>query len=193
MQEQILPLLQKNLQSFFGGAVFLIVLLYFFVGMLPQLAHLGTINAQLKQKKEEINQAKADISKHSFYESELNKAIEENKRTAIKIVTQEEIPALLEGISRIAVLHRIKIDQIEAIKTTPQVLQSNKLGKFYVFPVRVQAKGGYHDIGKFVDKLEKDSFFKSIGGLSILHNKEDPTRHLLTMTVNSVILEKGDN
>ena len=160
--------------------------------MQPRLKDLNTINAKLGVLKQDLQQAKDNIAQMSFYQSQLVHLKEALQKSEYKILMKEEVPLILEGISHLASQNGIKIDQIVPDKSSQELLLTNKDGKYYSFPISVQARAGYHDIGRFIDQLEKDKIFKTISRLTIVGNPADPIHHSLNLTIKAVILEKEE-
>lgn len=183
---------EKNRYAVLGAALLLIFLADYFLLMKSQLALLSLLTPQIGILQQDIQQAQENISKTSVYQAENKKLQEDYGKSNFRIISKEEIPLLLEGISKLANQNRIKIDQMMPVKGSREELLSNNDGKFYAVPILVEARGGYHQIGRFVDQLEKDNIFKSISVLSIAGNAADPANHTLKLTIKTVTLEKPE-
>ena len=175
-----------------GGILLTIFAFDYFFFMKPQLNTLNTLSPKLTILRQDITQATDNIAQIDFYRSEIGQLKEKFKKSDFKILSKEEANLILEGISRLATQNKVKIDQILPFKGPPELLLKNKEGSYYSFPIRLEAKGGYHDIGRFLDQLERDNVFKSITALTIVSNADDPTHHSIKLTVKSIILEKAE-
>ncbi len=192
-RQSITILLEKYHYYVLGGVLVFVFFIYYLVGMRPQLEHLNSINPQIDILKTQLSEAKENISRFSGYQAEATQLKQKFKNSGYKILAREEVPALLESISTLAVKNKIRIEKIMAVKGGQELLQSNKEGKYYSFPVKLEGRGGYHDIGRFIDQLEKDEVFKSISALGISSNKDDELHHAFNLTIKSVVIDKPEN
>ncbi len=183
---------EKNWYTILGGVLFLVFLLYYFFLMQPRLRDLNVINAKRMTLKQDLQQGRENISKTAFYESEILRLKEQLGKVEYKIPLKGEIPLILQGISSLATRNSIKIDEMVPDKSSKELLLTNKEGKYYSFPILMEARAGYHDIGRFIDGLEKDRIFKSISAMTIAGNVSDPMRHSLKLTIKTIILEKTE-
>ena len=183
---------EKNRYYILGGVLISILLLYHFFLMQPRLKDWSTLNGKITTLKGDIQQTQENIAKMGFYQSQIAGLQEVLQKSDYKIPTKEETPLILEGIFRLASQNDVKIDQMVPDKFSQELLLTNKDGKYYSFSIWLQGRGGYHDIGRFIDQLEKDKIFKRIALFTIAANPADPLRHSLNLTIRVVILEKQE-
>ncbi len=176
---------------FFLGIILVIIFLldYFFI-MKGQLEFLNTINPKLTILQQDIKEVKEDIPKIIGYQKEINLFQEQFRKTGYEIPSKEEVSLILEGISLLASQTKIKIEQMMPVKGAQELLHKNNEGKYFSFPIFVEAQGSYHDIGRFVNKIEKDAIFKSIVAFNITANPKDVAHQVVKMTIKAIILEK---
>ncbi len=182
----------KNRYYILGAVLIVILLLYYFLLMHPCLSNWGTLNAKIATLKGALEQTQESIAKMGFYQSQIAGLQEVLQKSEYEIPMQEEIPLILGGISHLANQNDVKIDQMVPDKSFQELLLTDKDGKYYSFPIQVQARAGYHDIGRFIDQLEKDKTFKNVTLFAIAANPDDPLRHSLNLTIRVVILEKQE-
>lgn len=171
--------------------VFIFLADYLFV-MRIQLDTLNTINPRLTILKQDIQDVRDNIPKISSYQIEINKLTEQFQKNGFIIPLKEEVSSILEGISRLANQNKIKIEQMMPVKGAEELLFKNNEGKYYSFSIFVEADGGYHDIGRFLNQIEKDALFKSVSAFSITDNPKDSMNHSVKMTIKAIILEKPE-
>lgn len=136
-----------------------------------QLRSLSGIDAQVKKIKEETIRVKADTQRIDQIKSGL-----ENSRTQLqalnsKIRSLQEVPAVLEDISRLANESHVQIEQITPSKEVAESLVSSGDVKYYSLPIVIIARSGYHMFGQFLNKLESGDLLFTIRDLSVTQSK----------------------
>ena len=182
---------EKNRYLVLGGFLVVLFLVDYFLIMKTQLDALNVLNPKVTILDQDLKQARSNIAMKYYYESEIQRLGEEARKTDYEILPVED-PIILEGISRLASDNRIKIDQMVPYKSSQELLLTNKEGKFYSFPVLVEARGAYHDIGRFVDQLEKDKVFRSVSSFVISASPNDSSHHSVRLTIKTIVLEKAE-
>ena len=184
--------MEKNRYLVVGIILLFIFLLDYFLIMKPQLGLLNSVNPKLTILEQDIKELRENIPKINLYQKEINQLKEQFQKTGYRIPYKEEMSLILEGISRLANQNKIKIAQMMPVKGAQELLLKNNEGKYYSFSIFVDVEGSYHDIGRFVNKIEKDDIFKSISALSITANPKDAVHHSVKMTIKAIILEKTE-
>ena len=100
---------------------------------------------------------------------------------------EEEVPSLLESLSRVAASSSVDIIAIKPIKIEPNYIEKNPK-PFHEIPIELQAKGGYHQIGQFINKLERLDRFMEVKDLKISQDNTTPRRHYLKLLLSTYIL-----
>ena len=125
--------------------------------------------------------------------AELNKkAAEYNEKIDIyekKLPAQQEIPDLLENLSKMA-----RNADITIIGITPVALKGQKEKKGQVYkeiPILITAKSGYHELGRFLSNLESaDRFMKAVD-INIKANPAAPKKHDVELMIYTYVLSGG--
>lgn len=189
--EQYPPFIQKffqnNIYCVIGVFLLIVFLLDYFFIMKRQMDALNTSNPQVTLLKQDIAETKNNIEKINEYKAQIARLKDQLQKSGYKIPSKEEI---LDGISRIAYQNKIKIDQMIPGKGMKEVLQKDLEEQYYAFPISVEVHGGYHDIGRFIDQLEKDNVYKSISALTIESNAKDPGQHTARLMIKTILLDK---
>ena len=60
---------------------------------------------------------------------------------------------------------------------------------YYALPILVQARSGYHDLGRFLNQLEKSNLFLYVTSFSIIAG-EDARAHALKMNLQAIVFEE---
>jgi len=183
---------EKNRYYVLGGILLFIFLLDYFLIMQPQLKTMMALNPKITILAKDFKRVKGDIPRYNQYQEEVLKLREKKMVSGTKILLKEEISMILENISRIANRVGVRINQIMPIKDSQQLALTNEDGNYYTLPILVDAKGGYHDIGRFFNQVENDPIFMSITDFDITANTSDPTHHSTRITIKAYVLGKGE-
>ena len=184
---------EDNLYLVLGIFLLIVFLLDYFLIMKRQMDALNTLNPKLTVLRQDIAETKNNIQKSGAYQAQIARLKEQLQKTGYKIPSKEEV---LDGISRIARQNKIKIDQMIPGKGMQEVLQKDVEEQYYAFPISVEAQGGYHDIGRFIDQLEKDNVYKIISALTIESSPKDPEHHTVRLMIKTILrdkIEKSEN
>ena len=191
ISEQNFSLIQKFVENniYYVLGVFLLVvfLLDYFLIMKWQMDALNTLNPKVTLLRKDIAETKDNIQKSALYQTQIARLKEQLQKTGYKIPSKEEV---LDGISRIAHQNRVKIDQMIPGKGIQEILQKDVEEQYYAFPISIEARGGYHDIGRFVDQFEKNSVYKTISTLTIESNSKDPEHHTVRLMIKTILQDK---
>ncbi len=175
-----------------GGiiAVYIVgAVIFYFVAIAPKIDTAKELKVQIaerriflskagsvKKQKEKIEQAKARIKKIeddiSYYEK--------------KLPTEKDIPDLLQYFSNIAIETDVKLLEIEKKQ---EIRQEQEQTLYVTVPLKLILKGGYHNIGFFVSKLENADRFMKIERLKIKEDKKNPFEHRGEMVVYTYMLD----
>jgi type IV pilus assembly protein PilO len=175
-----------------GGVIagyVVVFLVFYFAGIAPKSAKVKELRAKAAEKqsflakagsvekqKKKIEDAKlkiADLKQNiSYYEK--------------KLPTEKDIPDLLQYLSNIAIETDVTLLEIEK----KQEIREEKDQTFYVtVPFNLILRGGYHNIGAFINKLENADRFMKIDQFEIKGDKRDPFEHRGEMMVYTYILD----
>ncbi len=184
---------EKTRYYILGGGLVLIFLADYFVVMNPQLKTLGTINSKILQLSKDFKTAKEEIGKTRQYHQEVVKFREQLKKDERRIIKNEEVNSVLEAISRMAREENIRVDQIMPIVGSEKVLLKNRDEKYYSLPIMVTVRCGYHDLGRFLNRVENGDIFLDISDFSIAASSDDSMRHAIKITFKVVAFEKVES
>src|SRR3972149_1490460 len=121
---------KKRFYLFIGVLVFVFLLDYLIL-MRPQLSTLMKINPEINILSQDIKQTQDDLLKISFYKSEVDRLRKNIKEVNQMIRSKDEVPLILERISRLANQNSIKIDQIMPNTQGQEILLDNKEQKYF--------------------------------------------------------------
>ena len=172
-----------------GGALLLVFLLNYFLLLKPLLGSLNKVNTQISELRHNLEDVKTDIARVGQNQDQLEKIRNQVNEVKVKIRSAQEVPLILEDISRIASAQGLKIDQLMPLKDQKVLLAKQKDVEYYALPILVQARSPYHDLGRWLSQLEEEKIFYGIGSLSITANPKDTMRHQVQITIKAAIFE----
>jgi len=171
------------------GFMALFFLLDYFVLMSPQLSALGKINPEIQAVSDNIKRVKGDMKKLDTYQSDLEKLSEKFEEANLKVKSRDEVPIILEHIANIAGETGVKIDQIMPDSLDQELLTENNQRKYYDLPIYIEARSGYHSLGRFLNKLSQSDISLRIGAFTITATN-DTRYHLVKLTFRATIYEE---
>lgn len=150
-----------------GVGLLLVFLLDYFLLMSPQLKTLAKINPEIKIIREDINKARDNIQRLAQYEGQVQKYRADIDRENTKVEPRDDVPLILEHISRVASEYKVKINQIMPNVIDSEIVLENDERVYYDLPIEIEAKAAYHDLGRFVNAIEQGSIYLQVGELTI--------------------------
>jgi Tfp pilus assembly protein PilO len=180
---------EKNQYYILGGLLIFIFLFDYFVLMQWQLRILRNLNPKISTLANDLKDANNNFQRAQQFQTEAARLREQVQKLNKSIISKEEIPSLLENISRMAQDVGVQLDQIKPLAGLGAPILEDKDGKYYAFPIQINARGGYHDIGRFFNKIETAQAFLSIKNFQLVASPEDTSRHLARLTIEAIISE----
>jgi type IV pilus assembly protein PilO len=180
------PQMQKMLAI---GIVSIIVsVLYLYFVFMPQVSRAVILLVKVSRIKADLISAKStstDLEGLKKKLAEYNDKVEWYEK---KLPAEQEIPNLLENLSDMAKGANIKITSIMPVLATAQN-NTQAQGRIYrEIPIRITAKSGYHELGRFLSNLENSDRFMKVTNIVIRSNKAMPKQHDVELTVSTYIL-----
>lgn len=172
-----------------GGVLLFVFLLDYFLLLKPLLGSLNKLSSQTAELQHNIQDAKTDIARVGQNRDQLEKIRNQVNEVKVKIRSAQEVPLILEDISRIASENGVKIDQLMPLKDQKVLLAKQKDVEYYALPIMVQARSPYHELGRWLAQLESERVFYGVGSLSIMNNPKDTMRHQVQITLKAAIFE----
>ena len=179
----------NNRYYVFVGLLLLIFLLDYFFLMSPQLASLRKINPEIKIIADEINKTKSDMQKLDDYKNDLVSLTDRIEESNLKVKSRAEVPVILEHIASVASETGVKIDQIMPDSLEQELLTENNQRRYYDLPIYMEARSGYHDFGRFLNKLVETDILLRVGDFTIV-STSDKRYHLVKLTFRATVFEE---
>ncbi len=183
---------KKEALAFIIIGVILFIFLYFQIFLKSAISELFVLNPEIRKLKTDIKSTKSDLD----HEETLKKRLKDMEgRVDVyekKLPVEQEIPLLLEDLSRMAKDSYVKILGITpvSINIRGKRKETKKSKVYREIPIMIRAKSGYHELATFINKLEEADRFMELSDLKIKSNKADFRRHDIELTVSTYVLLK---
>ncbi len=174
-----------------GGIAVVLLCLDFFIVMKPQITRLSSLNKEISTSKTDLKNAQNDFNNAAQYSNDAIRLKEQINTMNYKVTTKEEVPLILERISRMANQNQVEIDQIMPNLDGQELLLKNSDGQYYALPIFIEARCGYHDFGRFLNAVETDDMFLKAANFTVMANLADPTHHKAQLIIKAIIFEKS--
>ena len=171
------------------GAVigFFIWLQFFF---LPQYAHLRERGVKLKTVIDDTKVLKVKVAKLDIMQAELDKMAGQYDVRMLSMEPEEQLPELFQEITQAARVAGVRLANVK-----PEVevndLTPNSSG-FLEVPIRVEAAGGYHNLGRFIDALESSKALLRMHQIKIEPNSDDLFHHRANIVLWAYLFPGAD-
>ncbi len=180
---------KKASYSILAVAVAMMVLADYFLIMRLQLKALKTLGSQAVMLKKNIKETENNIQRFSVFENEVDQLKENFEKAKKRAIFPEQVPVVLENISRMAREESVQIDQLMPVKESQAQILKTEETVYFVLPVLIRGQGGYHAVGRFFNGMERETIFMDIKDFEIIQNPMNPRMHTLRGLVNVLIKE----
>jgi Tfp pilus assembly protein PilO len=156
--------------------LFSLIIIYIDSSLVMKMQRKGIkkVKERVVKVKQEIESLDRDLAAMHDLESKPEEIKNEAVLKAKKIVTEEEIPSLLQGISGIANKRNVKIMQINQLKD-PKAKDEVFFGKekLKTVAITLDLMCDYHNFGGFINDLDNLEQFMAIQEIKIIPNPKD--------------------
>ncbi len=145
------------------AVLILIVVVYLFLFFIPEVKVLFGRLAECSQLKVKIVKTKKDWANIDSFKEKIALLNEQVDYYEKKLPSEKEVAALLEFLSDSAKELNVRITEIKPI-------EQDKVGEasiYYQVPILLRAECGYHQLGRFLSKLENADRFMKINNIKI--------------------------
>ncbi len=168
---------------------FIILVIFFFLVIMPFLRKLKLLAEDEKAFLVKLGKAKTAVEDKEKLYGEVSQIQKSIKYFEKRLPKNTDTPQILEDLIMIG-----KATNITFVSIAPQEIEkinvSEEGDKYYLgIPIRLQLKAGFHDFGRFVNKIENSERFMKIADISINSNPRDIKKHNINLTVSAFALE----
>jgi Tfp pilus assembly protein PilO len=185
-QLKVLP--PKYLFAVLGLVVSVVIALDVLLIARPQAGSIMALDNKVKQLKTDINALTDNKVRLPKFRANLEDVQAQVKDFEAMVHKEDEIPSVLKTISTLANEYGVKIDQLVPQKSDGVVLVQNGDGKYGSLSILVRARAGYHDLGRFLNRLQQEHVFWQLEAIDILADEQNLGRHVVKMQIKILIL-----
>jgi Tfp pilus assembly protein PilO len=165
----------------------IVLVAYFHLLLRPAVTELKGLAPKVNKMRRDLSAAKTLIKSKVVIESrseELNEKIAELEKVFPR---EREVPKLLENFSKIAGVSGVRIIGIKpVVMAEPAAREENAI--YQAIPIEIIARSGYHELGKFLEKLETGERFIRVKDLAISAKETSVKRHDVRLIAETYIL-----
>lgn len=169
---------EKRMYIILGSAA-LFAVLYLFLLVVPAVGTFARVSRSISETTKKVEVVNDRLARLSQLKARLDALREEHAGYAEQLPAQKEISQFLEGLASTA-----RNSGVTIISVRPLAIRADRAAKYYSeLPVVISAKSGYHELGAFVNELERGGRFMSIPDLKISYDAASPRRHNVNMAL----------
>lgn len=180
------PKEKQKLYVLFGIFGIAAIIFYYNLLLKPQASGFLAANREFGIVKMRLRSAEALIANEVRIKKQYENLSKETRVLEQRLLAQGEISNLVGDFSRVAESSGVKILRIKPLGEIGGTVGPNEL--YAEFPILIEARGGYHQLGSFVDKLEDMDRFISIEDVDIKGRSGDPRHHDIKLRVRTYIV-----
>ncbi|HLD88248.1 MAG TPA: type 4a pilus biogenesis protein PilO [Candidatus Omnitrophota bacterium] len=174
---------------FFGILLAVFALDYFLI-MAPQIRSLKGLGEAAKTTSADVQRVNNDLQRIRQIKDGLNSSRAELEAMSVKVRSLQEVPVILEEISRTANQFNVKIDQVKPLSESQETLISTPEEKYYALPIVIQARSGYHMFGHFLNTLESGRLFLTLTNWRMEAGGQADKEILVQATLKVILTQK---
>ena len=174
----------KQMAAIAGAIGLGMVYLYLNFLLLPQIRGTAKIYDKAKKISADLAVSEREASEVAGLKAQVARYHDKIETYEKMLPVEQEIPRLLGNLSTMAKNANVKI-----VGITP--LQSKQEGAAEIYqeiPILINARSGYHELGKFLSDLENSDRFMKVADINIKENKTTPKKHDVELMVLTYVL-----
>jgi len=179
------PAQERQLLIGIVSVIVAVVWVNFFV--IPQRRVLSEVSTQVQALRAQVIEARQGLAQRPALEAEVASLGAEYELPADALPPEEQVPELLKVITEVA-----KASQVGLLTVKPKV----DLGQiapgpsgYLELPIEIAASGGYHEIGTFLDALERSpSLLLRVQRFQIQANPQDLWHHQALFVLQAYLI-----
>jgi Tfp pilus assembly protein PilO len=172
--------------AIFGIAGFIF---YYSILLKPQFSAFIARNKEFRIVKERVKNGEALIANETVVRRQHDNFKKQAGYLEKRLPGQDQISSLLEDFSNIAESSGVKILRIKPLEDPAPISKQKSANNSYTeFPILIEARAGYHQLGTFVNKIETMDRFIRITDIDVTGTDRDPRHHDIKMRIITYVL-----
>jgi type IV pilus assembly protein PilO len=153
--------------------------LYWYSFYRAKAENIDKLQKDLSNKQAKLNEMKAVARNKPKFQEEVEKLNLQLGEVVQKLPNSREIPNLLETISNLGA-----VSGLEVVFIKPQADKSK--GFYAEVPIQIKVKGGYHEMGMFLEALSKLDRIINVSDITLGNPKEDDLTGGIVLDINAL-------
>ena len=180
---------KQKLYILFGIFGIVAIMVYYNLLLKPQFSSFIAHNREYYAVRKRVKDAKILIANEDRIKTQLDSFKKQSELFEKKLPSQDEVSSLLEDFSDIAESSEVKILRIKPLEVIDSISGAEvRKELYYEFPILIEARGGYHQCGIFINKLENMDRFIRIDEIDIRGTSRDPRHHDIRLRASTCIM-----
>lgn len=183
-QSSLTPLQQRQILFTVLGLIGLTA--WFGLFLAPQQRSLGQSRLQLQELQTQVGQIQRGLAKMPLIEQQIAQLADQYQLPEATKPPEQQLPEMLEMISQIA-----RRTQVRVIVSKPKAdvskLTPGSSG-YLELPVLIGLIGGYHQVGTFLDTLERSGSLLKVQELAFVHGSDDLYHHQVVILFQAYLV-----
>lgn len=166
--------------------IILIIVIYLGLFFSPKIKQCLALFREASQLKAEIIATRRDWASMNTLKAELLRLNERKDYYEKRLPGKKEIPAVLEYLSSAAKKLNVRLSEIKPVE---QEVSGGQI--FYSVPILLKAECEYHQLGRFLNELEKADRFMKISDIKIIANPKQAGALCIQLIIVTYVMSQG--
>lgn len=158
------------------------------VGLGPQVRVIAALRPQVRQRQQALRQLREQAAQLPQW-TQRYEALRGALQAVPRPLAQERLPALLDQLSTMAKTSGVVVEVArpappKALKKGADRGAADSAADELVIPIEILGRAGYHDVGRFLERLEAARPLCRVETLTVEADRRDPAHHHVAMVVN---------
>ncbi len=164
--------------------------LYYNLLLKPQFSGFIAKNKEFRIVRDRVKSEEIMIANEAGIKRQHENYAKQAEYLEKRLPGQDQISSLLEDFSKVAESSGVKILKIKPLEA-PVIASKQKVmnDSYSEFPILIEARAGYHQLGAFVNKVESMDRFIKVTDMDIAGIDKDPRRHDIKMRIITYVLQ----
>jgi type IV pilus assembly protein PilO len=189
--EKLTALDEKHWRLIGIGVILLVFALDYFLILRHQIGALTKINPEIETLRTNIERASNQVARLPNYQDQLDALTLDVGDLRKTFLSKDQISLLLEDISLLADKHHLNIEAVLPKTIEMESVLEYETTRYLELPVFIEANGGYHDFGRWLNALEKIEPIWRMDSFTIVSTGNAKV-HRIQLAINAIVTEEFD-
>ena len=164
--------------------------LYYSLLLKPQFSGFIAKNKEFRIARDRVKAEELMIANEAGIKRQHENFAKQAEYLEKRLPGQDQISSLLEDFSNVAESSGVKILKIKPLEAPVAASKQKVANNAYTeFPILIEARAGYHQLGDFVNKIENIDRFIKITDMDVAGIDKDPRHHDIKMRIITYVLQ----